>query len=108
MLTLRQMEAVVWIAQLGTFERAAARLGTSQSAISKRINELEEQIGFPLFDRSQRGSKFTPPGRGSPRDRPQDGPAAGRDSNDQSWEQSQDKAASPDRCHRINSDDMAA
>lgn len=59
MLSLRQMEALVWIAQLGTFERAASRLGTSQSAISKRINELEDTIGFPLFDRSQRGSKLT-------------------------------------------------
>lgn len=62
MLSLRQMEALVWIAQLGTFERAASRLGTSQSAISKRINELEHTIGFPLFERSQRGSKLTPRG----------------------------------------------
>ena len=62
MLSLRQMEALVWIAQLGTFDRAASRLGTSQSAISKRINELEQTIGFPLFERSQRGSKLTPRG----------------------------------------------
>ena len=62
MLSLRQMEALVWIVQLGTFERAASRLGTSQSAISKRINELEGTIGFSLFDRSQRGSKLTPQG----------------------------------------------
>ncbi|WP_210183573.1 LysR family transcriptional regulator, partial [Hoeflea olei] len=48
-----------WIAQLGTFERAAARLSTTQSAISKRISELEATVGFPLFDRSQRGSKLT-------------------------------------------------
>jgi DNA-binding transcriptional LysR family regulator len=62
MLSLRQIEALVWIAQLGTFERAASRLGTSQSAISKRINEMEETIGFPLFERSQRGSRLTPRG----------------------------------------------
>lgn len=62
MLSIRQMEALVWIAQLGTFERAAARLSTTQSAISKRINELEATVGFALFDRSQRGSKLTPRG----------------------------------------------
>ena len=56
MLSLRQVEALVWVAQLGTFERAAARLNTTQSAISKRMNELEATVGFALFDRSQRGS----------------------------------------------------
>src|SRR5690606_21191370 len=55
-------EALVWIAQLGTFERTASRLGTSQSASSMRINELEHTIGFPLFERSQRGTKLTPRG----------------------------------------------
>jgi DNA-binding transcriptional LysR family regulator len=59
MLSLRQVEALVWVAQLGTFERAAARLNTTQSAISKRMNELEATVGFALFDRSQRGSKLT-------------------------------------------------
>lgn len=62
MLTLRQMETLVWIVQLGTFERAAIRLNTTQSAISKRVHELEETVGFPIFDRLQRGSKLTPRG----------------------------------------------
>ena len=39
MITLRQLEALYWIVQLGTFKRAAARLNTTQSAISKRIKE---------------------------------------------------------------------
>lgn len=62
MLSLRQLEALVWIAQLGTFERAASRLSTSQSTISKRIIELEDSVGFAVFDRSQRGARLTPQG----------------------------------------------
>lgn len=62
MISLRQIEAIYWIAQLGSFERAAARLHTTQSAISKRIQELELITGVPLFDRSQRSARLT--GRG--------------------------------------------
>ncbi|WP_315738302.1 MULTISPECIES: LysR family transcriptional regulator [unclassified Bradyrhizobium] len=59
MVTLKQLEALNWIAELGTFERAAAKLNTTQSAISKRIQELEASARVPLFDRSQRGARLT-------------------------------------------------
>ena len=59
MITLKQLEAFNWIAKLGTFERAAAKLNTTQSAISKRIQELEASIGLPLLDRSHRGARLT-------------------------------------------------
>lgn len=59
MINLKQIEALHWIEQLGTFERAAAQLNTSQSTVSKRIQELEASIGRPLFDRKQRGAKLT-------------------------------------------------
>ncbi|GGE49692.1 LysR family transcriptional regulator [Agaricicola taiwanensis] len=62
MITLKQLEALYWISQLGTFERAAAKLNTTQSAISKRIRELEAASGFPLFDRNQRGARLTEKG----------------------------------------------
>lgn len=62
MITLRQLEALVWVVQLGTFERAASRLNTTQSAISKRIQELELSTGLVLFDRSQRGARLTEQG----------------------------------------------
>src|SRR3546814_9710181 len=58
MITLKQLEAFNWIAKLGTFERAAAKLNTTQSAISKRIQELEASIGLPLLDRSHRGARL--------------------------------------------------
>ncbi len=59
MITLKQIEAMHWIASLGSFERAAERIGTTQSAISKRILDLESVIGLELFDRSRRGAKLT-------------------------------------------------
>jgi DNA-binding transcriptional LysR family regulator len=59
MITLRQIEALHWIERLGTFERAAARLNTTQSAVSKRMQELEASLDMPLFDRRQRGSRLT-------------------------------------------------
>lgn len=62
MITLRQLEALHWIAQLGTFERAAIKLNTTQSAISKRIQELEATSGLSVFDRNQRGAKLTEKG----------------------------------------------
>lgn len=59
MITIRQLEALHWIERLGTFERAAARLNTTQSAISKRIQELEHSTGVQVFDRRFRGARLT-------------------------------------------------
>ncbi len=60
--TLKQLETMFWIAELGTFERASLRLNTTQSAISKRVQELEANLGAELFDRSQRGARLTQKG----------------------------------------------
>ena len=62
MLTFKQLEAVFWIAHLGGFAAAAKQLNTTQSAISKRIQELEEHFDLPLFDRTRRSAKLTPKG----------------------------------------------
>lgn len=62
MITLKQLEALYWIGQLGTFERAATKLNTTQSTISKRIQELEVVTRVPLFDRSQRKACMTEKG----------------------------------------------
>lgn len=61
-ITLKQLETIYWIANLGTFERAAIKLNTTQSAVSKRIQELEVAVGAPLFDRSLRGARLTEKG----------------------------------------------
>lgn len=62
MVSLRQLEALYWIVELGTFEKASARLNTTQSAISKRIRELESVTGIEIFDRSQRLARLTEAG----------------------------------------------
>jgi DNA-binding transcriptional LysR family regulator len=62
MLTFKQMEALYWIVQLGSFEAAAGKLNTSQSAISKRIHELESTFDFLVFDRTSRAARLTEKG----------------------------------------------
>ena len=41
--------------QLGGFNRAAGRIGRSQSAVSQQLRKLEEQLGAPLFRKQGRG-----------------------------------------------------
>src|SRR5690606_33975609 len=57
MLTFKQIEALYWVVQLGGFANAAERLNTTQSAITKRIQELETSFNIQIFDRS--GQKAT-------------------------------------------------
>lgn len=64
-LNLKQLEAFYWVAHLGGFSAAAARLNTTQPGVSMRLKELEERVGAPVFDRSHRGrgGRLTPKGR---------------------------------------------
>lgn len=51
---LRDLSAFVAVAEEGSFTRAAARLGVSQSALSQTIRGLEERLGLRLLNRSTR------------------------------------------------------
>ena len=62
MMTFKQLEALYWIGQLGSFALAANKLHTSQSAVSKRVHELEMVFGTELFDRTQRSARLTDKG----------------------------------------------
>jgi len=62
MMTFKQLEALYWIGQLGSFALAANKLHTSQSAVSKRVHELEMVFGIELFDRTQRSARLTDKG----------------------------------------------
>ncbi|MDB5828389.1 MAG: transcriptional regulator, LysR family [Variovorax sp.] len=62
MMTFKQLEAVYWIGQLGSFALAANKLHTSQSAVSKRVHELELVFDTELFDRTQRSARLTDKG----------------------------------------------
>lgn len=59
MLTFKQVEALYWVARSGSFAAAADRLHTTQSAVSKRIAELEDLLGVALFDRTRRTARLT-------------------------------------------------
>lgn len=50
-------------AELGSLTAAAEKLGISQSAVSRQIAALEEQIGVPLFQRHARGLLLNGPGK---------------------------------------------
>lgn len=62
MVTFKQLEAVYWVAKLGGFSQAALKLHATQSAVSKRVLELESAFGTPMFDRTLRASRLTEKG----------------------------------------------
>jgi LysR family nitrogen assimilation transcriptional regulator len=59
---IRNLEIFVEVARLGGFNRAAAQLHIAQSALSRRVANLEHEIGVDLLVRSKRGVKLTPAG----------------------------------------------
>ncbi|MDZ5457338.1 LysR family transcriptional regulator [Azohydromonas lata] len=61
--TTRQLDAYVAVAQLRSFGAAAERLALTTSAVSQLIAELEEVVGFRLFDRSTRRVALSAAGR---------------------------------------------
>ena len=48
------------VAEHGQVRRAASALGLSQPALTKGLQRLEKELGFPLFDRGPRGMTLTP------------------------------------------------
>src|SRR5438552_1646767 len=57
-----QMRAVVEVARLRSFSRAAETLGLTQPAISAQVRVIEEETGYRLFDRLGRSVHLTQPG----------------------------------------------
>lgn len=60
---IRQLRCFVYVARNKSFVIAAKEMGLTQPAISRSVRELELIIGYPLFDRSQRGAELTARGR---------------------------------------------
>lgn len=60
---IRQMRAVVAVAEHGSFTRAATALNLSQPALTVQVRALEEQLGLRLFDRNTRNVSLTRIGR---------------------------------------------
>lgn len=55
----RELHYVIAAAEHGSFRRAALTLGVRESAISRRIRSLEDELGAALFIRSSSGVRLT-------------------------------------------------
>ncbi|MYZ11414.1 LysR family transcriptional regulator, partial [Streptomyces sp. SID2999] len=60
---LKAVRTFVAVADAGQFQEAAALLGVTQQAVSKRIAALERDLGVRLFTRTARGAEPTLDGR---------------------------------------------
>jgi DNA-binding transcriptional LysR family regulator len=60
---IRLMQAAIAVARDLSFSRAADRMHIGQSTLSKQIYELENQLGFRLFDRNHQTVAVTDAGR---------------------------------------------
>ena len=61
-MTLQQLKYVIVIADSGSVNSAAKNLYLSQPSLSSAVRDLEEEIGFELFHRSNRGVTITAEG----------------------------------------------
>ncbi|WP_300057441.1 LysR substrate-binding domain-containing protein [uncultured Roseobacter sp.] len=61
-LETRQIEHFLAVAETGSFRKAAASLNIGQSAVSRRIQRLEELLGVSLFERRPNGARLTQAG----------------------------------------------
>ena len=59
---LKQLEAFVWVSDLGSFRKAAARLNTTQPNISARIASLESILKVTLMERDAGSVRLTSKG----------------------------------------------
>lgn len=62
-LELRTLEAFVAVADASGFRRAATHTRVRQSVLSRRIRELEEELGVSLFERHRAGVRLTHAGQ---------------------------------------------
>lgn len=62
-LELRHMRAIVMLAEDLSYTKAARRLGISQPAVTRTIQDAEERLGRKLFERNRTNVNLTDAGR---------------------------------------------
>jgi DNA-binding transcriptional LysR family regulator len=60
---LRHLRYFVAVGEEQHYGRASRRLRVAQPALSRQIQDLEEEVGFKLFERLPRGVKLNPAGK---------------------------------------------
>jgi DNA-binding transcriptional LysR family regulator len=60
---LRDLRAFVTLGEILHFSQAATRQNVTQSALSKQIRRLEQELGAPLFERTAANTRLTELGR---------------------------------------------
>lgn len=63
MLNENALNALLFLAETGSFQQAARQLGVSNASLSRYIAQAEEQTGFVLFHRNRNNSKLTRAGQ---------------------------------------------
>lgn len=62
-MNIQQLRYVVAIAGSGTFREAASTLYVSQPSLSVAVKDLEEELGFKIFNRTTAGASLTQRGK---------------------------------------------
>lgn len=62
-MSLSQLESIIVVAQEQHLSRAAKRLCVSQPPLTRRIRNLEAELGIEIFERSPKGMFLCPEGR---------------------------------------------
>lgn len=63
MLSIKQFQAFYWVARMGTLAKAAEKLHITQSAATKRLQEVEAIAATPLFEAGGRKNILTAKGQ---------------------------------------------
>jgi LysR family hydrogen peroxide-inducible transcriptional activator len=62
LITLRQLQYVIAVAESGSFSKAADICHAEQSTVSQQVKSMEEKIGVVIFDRNTLPIKVTSEG----------------------------------------------
>jgi DNA-binding transcriptional LysR family regulator len=62
LVTLRQLQYVIAVAEEGSFSKAAETVHAEQSTVSQQIKTLEDRLGIEIFNRKSTPISITPEG----------------------------------------------